>query len=338
MIIQGNRRPQHRQPRCRNPVLHRHHNRHLQPVGAQHTRHRTAPPRARQRHRQAVELLTHDRPDRRNTVGSLQRRHRIPRPHRAGPGSAHRQRRQRSPRTAQHHHRRNQRIAQSPSLPAAANPVNGRCPKWARPAPHHRGLAGPPFFPPASPRRRRPRGRRASPSRPHLPTRTTRAPRRPSPPCHSASPRPHQAHASASLSTAPTPLARGTNEPPSLRPHRGRGRRAPRPPHHRVGSRDPNSAASTATASHPLRTASRSATARARRAFTPLSLRRMATRPPPRPARAIISMLSRWVPGITCSRTGSAVKLTRTHAMLLQPCSARTHGSNGFPPSAAANA
>jgi len=46
----------------------------------------------------------------------------------------------------------------------------------------------------------------------------------------------------------------------------------------------------------PWRTASRSATARARRAFTPRSPRRAVIGPPPRPARAIISMLSRWVP------------------------------------------
>jgi len=55
---------------------------------------------------------------------------------------------------------------------------------------------------------------------------------------------------------------------------------------------EPSNAAATASASQPLRTASRSTTARDRRACTPCSPRRTATRPPPRPARAIITMLS----------------------------------------------
>lgn len=72
------------------------------------------------------------------------------------------------------------------------------------------------------------------------------------------------------------------------------GHRRPGPlPHHSVGSSDPSSAAATAAASQPSRTASRSATARSRRARRPLSPWRIGTRPPPRPARAIITMLSR---------------------------------------------
>ena len=65
---------------------------------------------------------------------------------------------------------------------------------------------------------------------------------------------------------------------------------------------------------------------------------RPALRRPPRRARPIISMLSRWVPPITCSRPGSPGRLTRTQIGLSQPCSARTDGSNASPSRAAARA
>ena len=72
--------------------------------------------------------------------------------------------------------------------------------------------------------------------------------------------------------------------------------------HHSIGSRSVNSACATASASHPSRTASRKATARARRCSSPAIPRRTAGRPPPRRARPIISMLSRWEPPTTCNR------------------------------------
>jgi hypothetical protein len=67
---------------------------------------------------------------------------------------------------------------------------------------------------------------------------------------------------------------------------------------HSVGSCEPNSAAPTASASQPSRTASCSATSRTRRAYTPLWPRRTASRPPPRP-QTTITMLSRCIPGST---------------------------------------
>ena len=73
-----------------------------------------------------------DRPDRRDAVGGLQRRHRIPRPRRADPRSPHRLRRQRRPCPARHQRRRQHPIDEGPGLPDAANPVAGP--------------AGPPFF------------------------------------------------------------------------------------------------------------------------------------------------------------------------------------------------
>ena len=63
------------------------------------------------------------------------------------------------------------------------------------------------------------------------------------------------------------------------------------PGQYNVGGVEPNNAAATASASQPWRTASHSATARARRAFTALSPRRTATRPPRLARRAIITTL-----------------------------------------------
>jgi hypothetical protein len=61
-------------------------------------------------------------------------------------------------------------------------------------------------------------------------------------------------------------------------------------------------------------------------------------RPPPRRARAIRSMLSRWLQPTTCKRPVSPGALTRTHTGLSQPRRARTHGSSGTPPNATARA
>ena len=94
---------------------------------------------------------------------------------------------------------------------------------------------------------------------------------------------------------------------------------APGPAHHSVGSRKVSSASATPSASHPSRTAARSAAALARRCASPAIPRRTAGRPPPRRARPIISMLSRWVPPITCSRPVSPGRLTRTQIGLSHP-------------------
>ena len=88
----------------------------------------------------------------------------------------------------------------------------------------------------------------------------------------------------------------------------------------------------------PVAPAARSAAALARCCASPAIPRRTAGRPPAARARPIISMLSRWVPPITCSRPVSPGRLTRTQIGLSHPCSARTDGSNATPPRAAASA
>jgi hypothetical protein len=80
--------------------------------------------------------------------------------------------------------------------------------------------------------------------------------------------------------------------------------------HHSVGWL-PRSAASTAAASHPCRTASRSATDRSRR--TPRrSPRRTRYLPPPRRIFTIRSMLSPCEPATTCSTSPPAAIFTHT--------------------------
>ena len=94
--------------------------------------------------------------------------------------------------------------------------------------------------------------------------------------------------------------------------------------HHRVGWL-PSSAASTAAASHPCRTASRRATDRSRR--TPrLSPRRTTYLPPPRRIFTIRSMLSPCEPATTCSISPSAAIFT--HTGLSHSCRPSTPAAN----------
>ena len=203
--------------------------------------------------------------------------------HRAHPRRTHRRRRQHRTRPAHHHRRRGQRIAQSPSVPPAADPV-------ASPASHRgpastciRGVGRAPFSSREHPPW--PVTRRVSPTLRHLPAYAL------APPLGRAVARQTSLFGSAARAAATTPTcqlpATAAAQPrrrsagrsahpaqpiPAVRPRRAALQcrdSLRRDAYHSVGSVEPSSAASTASASHPWRTASRSATARARRALTP---------------------------------------------------------------------
>jgi hypothetical protein len=291
--------------------------------------------RARQRHLQAVDLLADDRAGRGHPVG------RPTTPSQSAsitsfPSAAHA-----PPATPAHH----AHCAISPP-PAAANrsqPKHSRCckpcnrprrPSGPASSPTTGGWPGPLFLPlPCA----RLLDRHGPPPRRHPLA-------KPSDPGRCGPPR-------APLKASWFPTRRpGTSTAPASAPPRPRARRPPqphRPPHTRTpqcrGAPSTRQVNTTLAASNPTtpppqrRRPSRGAPLRAappprsRGAFTPLSPGRTATRPPRRPARAIISMLSRREPGATESRPVTPTNLTRTHAVLLQPCSALTHGSSGAP-------
>ena len=172
--------------------------------------------------------------------------------------------------------RRRQRIAEGPSVPDAANSVTAPAANPGPASPASTGLAGPPF----SSRVHRRRTWRASARQPFAAYRFGSVVRTAATGCHqprfgevigapaAATTRTHQLLATAGPPTPPA-YRRGGHAGSHERPHwpaaatRAMADCVPAARYHSVGSVEPSSAASTASASQPWRTASRNATARA---------------------------------------------------------------------------